>query len=341
MSCSITTDFKHEYAVLAGRRFVMLSPAERDIWFGWITQGPDMSGFDESLRNGMGREPTPEDRERRINDWQFEKLHLIRDHLDAKWRDFYARMRDVHGEPELADLNMRVGPFQWGDESPMKLEAVAALSFEKAVEAVSCWKPDKSDWMGPNVEGLSSTFGRYVAARPEECSSQAQKLVGRPAIFVRKFIGQMGDAVVAGHDVDLVAVLELCRWVVDRPVEERTTINQPNETLIDKNWQWTADDILRFIEVVCKAESGESPRYALEKYREPIRELIKRLYKDQPTSCIVRDPSKEDPRVHDYLMLGINAPRGKAIEAAFEYARWVATQIEQGERKAGICAGRH
>ena len=40
------SDLKHEYAMLMGRRFPMLSSEDRNIWLGWINAGPDMSGFD-------------------------------------------------------------------------------------------------------------------------------------------------------------------------------------------------------------------------------------------------------------------------------------------------------
>ena len=43
--------------------------------------------------------------------------------------------------------------------------------------------------------------------------------------------------------------------------------------------------------------------------------------------------SKDDPRVHDYLQLGINSPRGKAVEAALAYAAWVAGHIKKHDAK--------
>ena len=43
-------EYKHEYAMLVGRRLGLLTPEERDTWFGWIDAGPDMSDFDESMQ---------------------------------------------------------------------------------------------------------------------------------------------------------------------------------------------------------------------------------------------------------------------------------------------------
>jgi hypothetical protein len=68
-------------------------------------------------------------------------------------------------------------------------------------------------------------------------------------------------------------------------------------------------------------------------------ELLKQLYVDRAGSEIVHDESKDDPRVTDYLNRGINSPRGKAIEAAFEYARWIANQVKQLDGKREVVPG--
>jgi hypothetical protein len=56
-------------------------------------------------------------------------------------------------------------------------------------------------------------------------------------------------------------------------------------------------------------------------------------------SYIVRDIAADDPRVHDYLDMGINSPRGKAVEAALEYACWVAHHLKKTDSKHEIVPG--
>ncbi len=324
-------EHKHEYAMLVGRRLDLLSAQQRDEWFGWIDAGPDMSGFDEAIRRNYGREPTQEDGRNRIHYWQFEKLHCVRTHLQGKRREFYERMLTEHGEPELADLTHHSGVVRWGSESPMSVDDLAGKTFEEAVNAVSSWQPEKSRFLGPSIEGLASTFKQYVATNPEQFSAKAQCLIGRPAIYVREFISQMSAAAEAGLEIDVPSVLELCRWVLDRPIEERTTPKQEDETLVDKDWQWTRDEISEFIQSICKAKSEDVPRYAMETLRKPMWQLIASLYRDRAESYVVHDISKDDPRTYDYLDLGINSPRGKAVEAGLEYARWVANHIKKSE----------
>jgi len=327
-------EHKHEYAMLIRRRFTMLESIQQAEWLGWINNGPTGDVAD-SLED-------PEDHDlsiRRRKYWRFEKLHLIRDYLTGEDQRFYQEMHGKHGEPEMADMNVHSGPTRWGHESPITVDELCKMTFEQAVDAISSWKSEKSQFMGPDINGLASMFGQYVATNPDLFSTNAQLLIDRPAIFVREFISQMSKAVRDACEVDLLAVLELCRWVLSRPVEERTTPDQEHEFQIDKNWQWTRDNISEFVQNVCKAKSGDEPRYPLDGLREPIWELIENLCPDRAESYIVYDISQQDPLVHDYLDIGINSPRGKAVLAALEYARWITNHIKQSNGKQEIVPG--
>ncbi len=331
--------YKHEYAMLVGRRLDLLSPEQRDEWFGWIDAGPDMSHFDQSMQNLGRNAPTEEERREWVDDWKFQKLHWVRAHIDGARRDFYEKMLAQYGEPKRADINVRVSLGWVGDESRMTVDELTAMTFEQAVDAVSSWRPQGSCFMGPNIGGLGSTFEQYVATNPEVFSTKARILVNRPAIFVRRFISGMSEAINAGRKIELPAVLDLCDWVVERPVEEQTTIRQMDERLVDENWQWTRDEISRFIQNVCRAESGDVPKYPLDGLRQRMWNLIGPLCRDRGGSYVFRDISQDDPRVHDYLELAINSPRGKAVEAALEYAGWVANHLKQTEGKQEIVPG--
>ncbi len=328
--------FKHEYAMLIGQRLNLLLPEEQDKWFGWIDAGPDMSDFDESIKVHLGRDATEQDRQDRINNWKFEKLHLVRTHLKGEKLRFYEQMLLEQGEPQLADMNIYSGPVRWGDESPMTAEDFKGLTFEQIVNKVSSWQPETSQFMGPNIEGLAATFGEYIATNPELFSNDAKVLINQPAIFVRKFLNQMSEAVKNEHNVNLSAILDLCQWIMEQPIEQHTTVEQDDEMLVDRGWQWARDEITRFIENICKAKQGEAPRYSMDGIRESIWKLLQSLCLDRNESYIVYDTSQDDPRIHDYLNLGINSPRGKAVDAALEYARWIANHIKETNGKREI-----
>jgi len=173
---------KHEYAMLVGRRLKTLSAEEQKQWFGWIDAGPDMSNYDETFRKNHGRDASEEDRRGRVRYWQFEKLHLVRNHLDTVRQTFYDEMLNKHGEPELADLNFRSGLTQWGheNESPISVDELTKISFDEAVAKVSSWQPEEPNPMSPQIEGLAATFRQYVGTNSSTFSKRANILIECP-----------------------------------------------------------------------------------------------------------------------------------------------------------------
>ena len=166
---------KHEYAMLLGQRFIMLEPPQQAQWLGWVRNGPT-----DKLANAINDIEEPDARQQRRDYWRFQRLHWIRDHLTGEDQRFYREMHDKCGEPEMADLNVRIGPVRSGSESPMTIDELGAMTFEQAVDVVSSWKPRESRFMGPSVGGLASTFRQYVATDPERFSKEAMVLTGRP-----------------------------------------------------------------------------------------------------------------------------------------------------------------
>ncbi len=316
---------KHEYAKLVGRRLGLLSPEQQAEWFKWIDAGPKKEDYTKE----------------QAKYWKFQKFHWVERHLEGERKTFYERMLAEHGEPEMADLNVSIGDTRYGYESPMTVDDLSDMTLEQAVDKVSLWRPEKSRFEEPSLVGLASTFGQYIATAPKEFSAHARILKDKPAIFVREFINQMSEAVKTGGEIDIPAVLDLCQWVIEQPIEKRTTPEQENEFLVDKDWQWTRDDISQLVENICKAKSDDAPRYPLNDLREPMWGLIKHLYRDVAKSYIVHDISKDDPRVRDYIDLGTNSPRGEAVGAALEYARWVATHkhIKKSDGKEIVPGG--
>lgn len=193
-------EYKHEYAMLAGQRLTLLAGTELSEWFAWIDKGPNTS----ELRD-LGINATEEQRQAQIRYWKYNKLYWVRAHLEGSRKEIYESMYSEFGEPEMADLNIRSGG--WGNASPISTEDLSKLTFEEAVKKVSEWRPNKPSFREPSIEGLSSFFQEYVATRPKIFSEQAQFLLERPAIYVRKFITHMAQEIKSGNDIDINAVL--------------------------------------------------------------------------------------------------------------------------------------
>jgi len=324
-------EFKHEYARLMGRRFPMLLPDEQQTWLGWVDAGPDRSRSDESFRASVGREATEADSQARLRYWQFHRLHWIRDHLHGERRQLYEQMLTENEDTTLADFNVYHGPMRWGCESPFTVEELSGLSLVEVLNKISAWQPNERQRIepGPDLEGLAMTLGQYVTGKAEEVSRQAEMLKSRRPIFVRTFIEQMAEAVNAGREINLGAVLRLCAWVVEQPLAKDGPMDEELGVVVDKGWQWAREATCHLIRAVCVASSEETPRYSLEDHRTAIGALLDRLGHDPAQPYIMDQAKRENPRVYDFLTSAINSPRGKAVDALLAYARWIANHTKE------------
>ena len=335
----INHEYEYEYAMLVDQRLDLLLPNERAVWFGWIDVGPDMSHLEDSGNDAWGLEVTDEERQKWLLDFQLEKLHWARNHLHGGRREFYDELLSQFGEPEFRNMTSPVISRWEGDDSPITVEQFAEMTFDEAVEASTSWQPD--EWMkfGRSTAALAEKFKMYVATNPEEFSAKAEILIRRPAIFVSAFIRQMQVAVEGGREIDLPPVLELCNWVVQHRVQKIPTAVNSLEMTSEEKWQDTRCEISRFIRSICRAEENDVPKYPMDIIRERIWDLIETLFQDQADSYLDRDTTKEDLRLHDYLDLAINSPRGKGVEAGLAYARWVAIHLTCNEGDKEIVPG--
>ena len=298
-----------------------------------------MSGFDESVRQLLGRDVTDDDRRSKVECWQLGKLHWVRDHLPDEHKARYQLIVRERGVPEFADLDVPSRQAIAGFDSPMRIEDLKTLTFPEVVDRLASWKPDEPRFTGLDVRGLGSTFEQYLATNPDEFSRLAEVMVGCPPIFVRTYISKMGEAVKEGRAIDVSAVLHLCKWVVDQPPDQGAVPAVQPEGLVDRNWRWSRDEVSRFVQRVCEASSDGKPRYPLDDLRESLWLVLDPVTRGPAESCIVEDIEKWDPRVHDYLDLGINSPRGQAVDAVLAYARWIANHRQQERDGEGIVAG--
>lgn len=320
--------FKHEYSRLVRQHFELLLPEQQSEWLAWVDAGPgaiDPDYFDE--------QDDQEKREAWTAWWKFYRLHWVRKHLEGERKTFFERMLEEHGEQELSEF-VAVSHVGWrGQESPYSVEELEALIFSEAVEKVSSWRPEKVYFDGPDMTGLASTFGEYVAKKPAEYSKQAGYLRGKHSIVVRAFIEKMEIAVKESKEIDLFPVIDLCQWAIEQPVDVRTTPEQAGEGIVDKDWQWTRDSVAGFVESVCKRRTEDKrPYYPMADLQRPLWNLIEPLTRaesSKPSEVIRSSEELDDPRLRDYLNVGINSSRGKAVEAALEYASWVGNHLKQ------------
>ncbi len=302
--------YKHEYALLVGECFNLLTKGEQNAWLSWVDEGPEAND-----PNWYDPEVDAEMRQGQKEWWQFYRLLWVRQHLSGQRKEFVEKRLPDNDDQSLAFFNVYTKT-RHGSDSPSEVEQLSEMGFEKAVEFVASWRPDGSRHFGPSVEGLGQTFGFYVASDPTGFSAKAALLKDRPAIYVRSFLRAMEGAVKEDTKFDICAVLDLCRWVTEQPIDQNTSPTQEEGGLVDRNWQYCRDAVAELVEEICEKKPELD-------YKDAIWSVIKPLLEAPSTSYIVRDESK-DPCNEDYGTPFINSSLGKALKALFEYARWIA-----------------
>ncbi len=329
----------HEYARLFRTQWILLNQIQQDEWLEWVDQGP------EGIRPEYYDEPDdPERIDRQRNYWKFKRLHWIHAHLSGEKRDFYDKMHKEYGEPELADLNFSQSSFRSVEtESPYTLDELTSLTFVEAVEKVSTWKPspDTNRFEGPNLEGLSHTFGTYLAQDPVAFSREAMAVRKCGPMFVRRFFETMQQAAKDSISIDLKPVLELAQWVLSHPDDEKFD-HGDDGGLVDRDWQWTRDSIASMVEEITKSHGCKGkPAYGIQ-YRDDLWTVIEPLVSFPAKSYIVENQAR-DPREVDWLTVMLNSTRGKAMQAVLAFAEWVGEllsgdQITPGSLEGGFDA---
>jgi hypothetical protein len=331
----------HEYAMLMRRCFPVLLPEQQAAWLDRIDRGPDEGEFCWNA-HVAGREATGDDRRAWAESWKAVRLHWIAPHLSGERRAFYERVKADWEDPERFDFHYYSPPAETGWRSPISAEELSGLTLAEALDKICARQPSKrqTDVLGEGVQGLATAFGQYVGAVAEELSGQAESLKRREPkpiyIYARTFIEQMADAIKACRKIDLPAVLRLCKWVVEQPLDmygAYVPVGDVLWKLVDKDWQWARDAICRLVRAICDPMTAGVPGYPLAGNREAIGLLLKPLAEDPAKSHFPEEAAGKNLRVDDFLTVAINTPRGIAVEAIVAYARWVANHVKQkGER---------
>ncbi len=318
--------FKHEYALLAGKRFNLLEPTEKDRFFTWLDDGPDMSGFDDWARETLGREPNEKDLDNRKKHWQYEKLWWIREHLDGHWKQQFDEMYATDGKPELADMSFSIGPMTSGPDSPMSLGDLTGLPFLQALEKVCSWPPKQGDSLFMPVAGLARTFEQYVKQDAVSASASAELMKGKPAPFVDSFVSAMQEAVSQDKDIEWPPVLDLCRWVVEQPRDQDTIPYETDEyDRAERTWKWARECITRFVSTCFKKFKKNDAFF--EEYRKSLWDILLPLTQDPDENRLGGD-EHTDVRVRDFLAQSLSNPRAYALRVVFDYAKWVGEHLQ-------------
>jgi hypothetical protein len=304
---------RHEYAVMVRDHFNRLHSTQKETWIAWVDQGPN-----ESYR-------TQEDAElvrKRADYWKFEKLFLIRGHLQPPKSDFVEQMLKDHGEPELALYPSYSRSGFIVDQSPFPIEEMQSRSFENVIQMVANWRPlaNATRYETPSLEGLRRIFNQYVGTDPVTFAKKATLMKGMPAPFVRAFLEAMLQPIKEKKQIEVEPLLELSEWIVAQSLYEKSWPTEEDERFYDHDWQWTWNSLADLWEVLC----GNAPI----ELRTRVWGVIERLLGGGSLSGHDIKSDGNDFRSSDFITHAINSAQGKAMEALIAYTRWVAKTLE-------------
>jgi len=298
---------KHEYAMLCKNLLPLLGERQSE-WFDLVDQGPDMSKFDANFKGGTGNEPTNEDRTARIEYWKLEKLHNVREVLEGEQAAEHLELLEKHGEPCMADMNIRSHVSGWGTTSPISNEALQQMSFPDAIEWISKWEPKGHS--EPSLEGLEGAFKQYVLKDPNAAIPHAELLIEKRLGFVRTFLDCVSET--QELTADPTAALDLCEWVISKSTKQgKDSVEfRPSEV---------TSSVSRFVRSICNRDVNI-------RFRKRIWALVSDLCNFEGPSNIL-ESDDFDPRNRDFHLAAINSPSGHAFQAVFAYANWVSQSL--------------
>lgn len=310
---------RHEYTMLLGDCYSLLSSKQQKIILGWIEQGPDLKKFKKMEEEFTGKLPTDEEAQRYRRYWQRDRLAWFKKSLPKKWKHHYEKLVAELGEPEHPEFESYSESWV-GPTSPKSAEDLKAMTVPDIAKFCKTWQPS-GDPMTPSPEGLGRMLSPVVEEDPARFSEGANEFLDLDPTYVRALLSGFRDALKKERTFHWIPVLDLCCWVLKEP---REIFGKGHEER-DKNphWGWARKTIADLISAGLKEGLGCIP-YDL---RKTVWEVIQPLTGDpDPTP---EEEARYDGSNMDPSTLSINTTRGEAMHAVVHYGLWVRRHLEK------------
>lgn len=309
---------RHEYAHLLRVKFESLNETGQSLIVKWIEDGPDISSFQESMRDSEGRPPTEGEVQRYSNLWKRDRVSWFLENAPQHLRAIYDHVVATEGEPEHADFSS----FQtsWvGPISPKTDEELRQYEFDELIEYLRNWRPT-NEWQAPSREGLTRILETLVAEKYKEFSEKADRLKELPAIYLRAVISGLTSATSEDPTLNWAITFELCDWILAQQDEaDSTAVDDENVQL----WQSVRQAVARLLE-----KGFIENRIPLE-LREQVWVLIK-LLTDDPDPTLEHETRYVGDNFAPWDM-ALNTVRGVAFHALIQYGLWCLRASKGGD----------
>ncbi len=301
-------EFHHEVFHLLRERFSDLPESAQHGYLDMVTQGPDTEAWLNGQEKWRGARPSQGDAKAYVERWRFGKLLPIREHLIGHWKVEFERLRKDVPEPAHPDYVFYMETASVEPESPKTADDLRAMAMTELIAYLREWQPtDAGAHRGPSVEGLSHALGQIVLHDPEHYAPHADTFRETALVYVRAFLSALGDAVKQKKGFPWPPVLSLCSWVLEQPCPTHGRAAVQHDRDLDLTWSRGA--VVDLVSIGLKDdEIGIPSDLAGDAWA-----LLALLAEDDP-------PPHAQEVTADLVALAINNTRGKAIEAAIQYA---------------------
>lgn len=356
--------YRHEYALLSGVGFKLLTPEEQQTILGWIAPTPDQA-LSIPLRDQVATEGA-EDGEGTVEDdldpWRLERLTPFADDLTSMWKARYDELVQRYGVPEHPDFVMYFTA-GWVDNTAgaVTAEQLRAMTVPQLIEYLKTWAPSES-WRGPSREGVGQLLAEAISADPEPFARDAERFADLHPVYLAAVFQGFERALNRKAAFPWDAILLLAQHCLSRSTrKEETTerdMSENRESANDNDRGTSAEGMASdaggagvdkrnesgFASNTDGSATGEIASFAW--VRSTIAHLLERALAGHPvpiarelqsavwgvlaplTSDV--DPSPEVERRFggdnmDPASLAINSVRGVALHATILYALWSRT----------------
>jgi hypothetical protein len=317
----------HEAVLLLKAAFPALTAEAQRQVLSWMDAGPSP----ESVRNWFefaGEEVTDEKIRSYANRERRDHFSILEGHLPEPYRLKYKELKLELGAPNPPE---RVSTPQFGAisaQSPKTPDELAQMPVGDVLDFLASWIPGR-DIFGPTADGLAGAVASVVVERPAEFAAVAEDFKRLDPTYVRCFLGGMNAALKQGVKWDWRPVLDLALWVVSQPREIEG--RKGSLMVADPDWGWTRDAVIDLLSGGFEAEKDRPPDDRLPYEHRPLVWDVLRLLADDSALS----PADEQGEKFDPAFLSINSTRGRALDAAVDYAWWVRRCTDVERKPAG------
>jgi hypothetical protein len=310
---------RREYNRLAGEQFGSLSEADQNFVYECINAGPDLDEYKKlwSLHNGGA--PSDKQIKSYLCRWRRDRLHPIVPYLSQNRKRIYDELVAEVGPWEDERTSHERFVYSSGPSSPRTTEELGQMTHDELFNYLRTWVPS-GGYFETSRAGLGNALGALVRTKSEHFSNEAERFVDLDPTYVRSMLQAFWESAKQNSRLNWVAVLKLCRWVVQQPrqiVDRKGGIGDQ-----DPDWSWTRKAAANLL--LLGFDHGPIPI----ELRELAWSVLEPLTDDPHPGP---DEELKQSTYQDFANHSINTVRGEAMHAVCSYAVWVTRSKNESE----------